>query len=157
MKTSICDCEIIDDDFDDTDDFSVAVLDNIRRCGTVDIHPNAWGQHDYIGVNTSKPIPEYNFPTDKRKPRKEYVQRRYEPQTSEKPRKLTAIEQRDIDEKFRFDWAFSQLCGFPHCTSNIAGEVAVEFAQFGHVNAEERGMTAELWIWKRSRFMAGFR
>jgi hypothetical protein len=44
---------ILDEDFDDIEGFTGAVLSSIERCGTIDIHPNDWGRHDYLGVNTA--------------------------------------------------------------------------------------------------------
>jgi hypothetical protein len=134
---------ILDEDFDDIEGFTGAVLSSIERCGTIDIHPDGWGSHDYLGVNTANMhyMPgAYNF----------HETRVWEP-------KGRLFNSRDVREKQLFDWAHPKLLSFPHSTAAIAHETATEFAQFGQDDARRRSISDDEWIWKRSRFMAGFK
>jgi hypothetical protein len=163
---------ILDEDFDDIEGFTGAVLSSIERCGTIDIHPNGWGSHDYLGVNTAN---MHYMPGDylsggyglhktkirERKPHEiklalEQLAARKAAAADEESRRPSLIA-RDAREKHLYDWAYPKLLSFPHSTAGIAQETAVEFAQFGQGDARRRSITDDEWIWKRSRFMAGFK
>lgn len=138
----------VDPDFDDVDGFESAVVSSIRQRGVIDVHPNGWGVHDGLGVKSDE------IPTALKEPRP-YVYREYSERVKSELEELRASEEaRKLEE---FEALKLKIRAFPHSTDGIAWETATEFTQFGVDDALRRGITGDDWIWKRSRFLAGFK
>lgn len=144
----------VDDEFDDIESFEGAVIDGIRRCGTVDIHPNDWGRHDSVGVNTDNMhySPDDNLSETIAKQPNAYARRKAE-EAKRQETKLSSEEAYRIER----DELMAKVAAFPHANHSIAFYTALELMQFGKTDAIRRGITDDEWLWKRSRFMAGFK
>lgn len=180
---------VLDSEFDLDEEFEAAVLDSISRCGTIDVHPNAWGVHDGIGAYTDgDPVTPPDIlarwrAEDAEKKRNKAIQAAKDAEEKQKKDKCTlrtlAVSSRDrarkCFERFLAEqtaWsgpsaearssmrkALEPLVStFPHCVDYVlVSAVIVEFMDSGWKDAEQRKMPMGEWLWKRSRFMAGFR
>lgn len=146
----------VDPDFDDIVQFESVIVDSIQRSGTLDIHPNGWGVHDGLGVNTDNMhfLSEYHEPTPAQIQSWNERQERRELERIEAARRAQEAQSAQIKER---NALMKKIEQFPHATHSIAYWTAEEFVQFGHEDAVRRGITGDEWIWKRSRFMAGFK
>ena len=60
-------------------------------------------------------------------------------------------------EQLLYEEAKNKILMFPHADNKWIWQVALEFAQFGREDAKRRGISEDEWIWRRSRFMAGYK
>jgi hypothetical protein len=56
-----------------------------------------------------------------------------------------------------FQSALNMLLPWPHVTENIAKETATEFVSFGRHDMVVREISRSEWLWRRSRYLAGFK
>lgn len=163
---------VLDDGFDDNDNFELSVLDSIRSHGMIEVHPNGWGIHDGYGAKSDY-LPAKKHPSPKAV--RNYLEHgRHESALAESRRQLMVarrvaeraeaarleaerLQQIKAHEHEAFEAVKSQILAFPHSTDGIAFHTASEFTRFGMSDATRRGITGDEWIWKRSRFLAGFR
>jgi hypothetical protein len=167
-------------DFDYDDVAEAAALDSIARCGMIDLHPDCWGAHD--GANVYTDDPSVLSEGEKKKYKQEAKERRaltekrdldawVERELREKKRRQRALHlARGFRRKFEdflaspSPWTRERLSSalepivlrFPHCDAVLRRAAIVEFMADGWKDAERRNMPALKWLWKRSRFMAGF-
>lgn len=74
---------------------------------------------------------------------------------AEEERILSAVSiPREPTEKDLIKW---RMENFPHTDDAMREAVAREFLAFGRDDAKRRGISDDGWLWKRSRFTAGFR
>ena len=162
---------LLDDEFDVDDEFEAMVLESIQRCGTIDVHPNGWGIHDGLGVNTDNMhysadyslreinVKEAHGPKDMRDENKKIASRKRQYEI-ERKEYLLKQEKIELARKAELDELIKRIAEFPHVphdSGSIAYYTATEFMQFGAADAIRRGISNEDWIWKRSRFLAGYK
>lgn len=157
----------VDPAFDDIEGFEADILDGIQRSGTIDIHPNGWGRHDAVGVNTDNMhyLADYSSLQDVCVKQPRIVSRETEQPKETKGQKdireaLARTASRKADEQSYIaerDALMAKIEAFPHTYGSIAFYTALGLMQFGKADAVRRGITEDEWIWKRSRFLAGFK
>lgn len=96
---------VLDVDFDDDREFEACVLSSIERCGTIDVHPNAWGAHDGIAVY-SDGFPEDSRTPEERRRHKEYAARKRQDRAQQMRAVLEAanIRRRRLERQLRYDY-----------------------------------------------------
>lgn len=52
---------------------------------------------------------------------------------------------------------YPEVLAFPHSTEAIAMQTIQNWESVGEEDAARRGISVREWLWKRSRFLAGFR
>jgi hypothetical protein len=166
---------VLDPEFDHDDVFESEIIGSIRRCGTIDVHPNGWGIHDNIGVYSD------NFPyilaetardrkrrmalrpkeSDEVELRRAAAQEREVARAKAKAEAANIVRLKQLEEAQRGAVRQAEIqClveMFPHASGSIGFYTAIEFIQFGEDDAKRRGISADEWIWRRSRYLAGHR
>ncbi len=119
--------------------YESAIVERCLRGETIEPSPDTIGVHDNDGVLSDEPGPggrQFSWPKMFDSGIKaEFCEPIPPPKTNYYP----------------------MVRAFPHSTEDIAVQTIQNWDSVGEEDAARRGITADEWLWKRSRFLAGFR
>lgn len=163
MRTSSL-APLLDEGFDDVGDYESLIASQILKNGYFEPHPDCWvsnmGENKCDKSRLDYLTAKHEELLDNTSRQREILQKRKREDAA-----TEAARQRYLDVKAALDAEAQRskirtkdiVASFPHADEVISADTMLEWHSFGEVDAANRGICKYEWLWKRSRFMAGFR
>ena len=140
-------------------------FDALAAWGSLETDPISWGIHDGDGVLSDNPINLQHQSWVKINkvdriigdPKTHYTPPWSTQKQIEKQKDIERQQEAGKEIARQIEATRKIVINFQHATPAIAEQTAINWYEVGEQDAARRGIDFCDWIWKRSRFLAGFR